>query len=91
MCHIDCNVEPLSRFGPTNVEQVCGRNDLVEGVIVDGIWLPLKFRVGSIHSLMDTKFIEVTPVGWIQFSASVILWIGVVISDSLAAQVVVSA
>ena len=35
---------------------------------------------------MDTKFIQVGPVSRIQLSAAVILWIGVVIRDSLAAQ-----
>ena len=91
MCHIYRNVEPLSGFGPANIEQVCRRNDLVEGVVVNRIRLPLKLRVGSIHSLMDTKFIEVGPISRIQLSAAVILWIGVVIRDSFAAQVIVSA
>jgi hypothetical protein len=40
---------------------------------------------------MYTKFIEIGPIGRIQLSAAVILWIGVVIRDSLAAQVIVGA
>ena len=40
---------------------------------------------------MDTKFIEIGPIGRIQLSAAVILWIGVMIRDSFAAQVIVSA
>src|SRR5258708_948731 len=88
--HIDCDVEPLTGFGPANIEQICRRNNLVEGVIVDRIWLALKLRVGSIYSLMDTKFIEVGPISGIQFSAAVILWIAVVIRGPFASQVIVS-
>ena len=40
---------------------------------------------------MDTKFIEIGPISRIQLSATVILWIGVMIRDSLAAQVIVAA
>ena len=40
---------------------------------------------------MDTKLIEVGPVNVIQLSTAVILWIGIVIRDSFAAQVVVGA
>src|ERR1700693_5274096 len=90
MCHIHSDVEPLSGFGPAYVEQVCRRNNLIEWVVVDRICLPLRLRVGSIHCLMDTKFIQVGPIGRVQLSAAVILWIGVVIRDSFAAQVVVS-
>jgi hypothetical protein len=32
VCHIHSDVEPLSGFGPANIEQVCRRNNLVEGV-----------------------------------------------------------
>jgi hypothetical protein len=39
---------------------------------------------------MDTKFVEVAPIGLVQLSAAVILWIGVVIRDPFAAQVIVS-
>src|ERR1700736_211331 len=91
MCHIHSDVEPLSWLGPAYIEQVCGRNNLVEGVVVHRIWLAVKLCVGSIHSLADTKFVEVGPTGRVQLSAAVVLWIGVVIRDSFAAQVVVSA
>src|SRR5579859_5244017 len=87
--HVDRYVEPLSRFGPANIWQVSRRNNLVEGVIVNSIWLPFEFRVGSIHSLMDAKFIEVGPVGRIQLSAAVILGVGIVIGNSFATQVVI--
>ena len=40
---------------------------------------------------MDTKFIQVATVSRIQFSAAVICRIGIVIRDSLAAQVIVCA
>ena len=40
---------------------------------------------------MDRKFIVVGPIGRIQLSAAVILWIGVMIRNSFAAQVIVSA
>jgi hypothetical protein len=40
---------------------------------------------------MDTEFVEVAPISRIQLSTAVILWIGVVIRDSLASQVIVSA
>ena len=40
---------------------------------------------------MHTKFIEIGPIGRIQLPAAVIRWIGVVIRDSLAAQVIVGA
>src|ERR1700683_183831 len=89
--HIYRNVEPLSGLGPANIEQVWRRNNLVEGVVVNRIRLPVKLRVGSIDSLMDTKFIQVGPISRVQLSAAVILWIGVVIRDSFAAQVIVSA
>src|ERR1700721_347589 len=90
LCHIYRDVEPLSGFGPANVEQICRRNNLVEGVVVNWFRFPVELRVGSIHSLMDTKFVEVGPIGWIQLSTAVILWIAVVIRDPFAAQVVVS-
>jgi PAS domain S-box-containing protein len=35
LCHFYGYVEPLSGFGPTNIEQVCRRNNLVEEVVVD--------------------------------------------------------
>jgi hypothetical protein len=91
VCDIHSDVELLSGLGPAYLEQVCGRNNLIEGVVVDRTWRPLKLRVGSIHSLMDTKFIQVGPVSRIQLSTAVVLWIGVVIRDSFAAQVAVSA
>src|SRR5271168_234285 len=91
MFHINRDVEPLSGFGPANIEQVRRRNNLVEGVVVNRIWLAVKLRVGSIHSLVDTKFVEVGPIGRVQLSAAVILWIAVVIRDPFAAQVIVSA
>src|SRR5579864_8763818 len=91
MCYIYCDVEPLSGLGPANVGKVGGRNNLVEGVVVNRIRLPVELRVGSIHSLMDTKFIEVASICWIQLSAAVVLGVGVVISDSFAAQVIVGA
>src|SRR6202011_1325957 len=91
VCHIYSDVEPLSGFGPANIEQVCRRNNLVEGVVVNRIWLAVQLRVGSILSLVDTKFVEVGPISRVQLSAAVVLWIGVVIRDSFAAQVVVSA
>src|SRR5690348_8152014 len=91
MWQIYSYVEPLSGFGPANVGQLCRRNNLVEGVVVDRVWLSLKFRIGSIHSFMDTKFVEVGPIGRVQLSAAVILWIAVVIRDPFAAQVIVSA
>src|SRR5580693_7311387 len=91
MCGLYGQVEPLSGFGPANIEQVCRRHNLVEGVVVNRIRLPAEFRVGSIHSLMYTKFIEISPIGRIQLSAAMIRWIGVVIRDSLAAQVIVGA
>src|ERR1700675_1252055 len=90
MCHIHSDVGPLSGFGPTNIRQVFRRNNLVEGVVVHRIWLAVKLRVGSIHSLVDTKFVEVGPIGRVQLSAAVILWITVVIRDPFAAQVIVS-
>ena len=40
---------------------------------------------------MDTEFVEVAPIGRIQLSTAVVLWIGVVIRDSFAAQVIVGA
>jgi hypothetical protein len=40
---------------------------------------------------MDTEFIEIGPVSRIQLSAAMILGIGVVIRNSLAAQVIVGA
>jgi hypothetical protein len=40
---------------------------------------------------MDAKFIEVSPVGRIQLSAAVILWVSIVIGHSLAAQVIIGA
>ena len=43
------------------------------------------------HSLVDTEFVEVAPIGRIQLSTAMVLWIGVVIRDSFAAQVVVGA
>ena len=39
---------------------------------------------------MNTKFVKVGPISRVQFSAAVILWIGVVIRDTFAAQVIVS-
>ena len=89
--HVYSDVEPLSGFGPAHIGQLRGRNDLVEGVVVDRIWLPLKFRVGSIYSFMDTKFVEVGPISGIQFCAAVVLWIGIVIRNSFAAQFTVGA
>src|SRR5580658_2569257 len=89
-CHIYSDVEPLSGFGPANIEQVCRRNNLVEGVVVNRIRLPVELRVGSIHSLVDTEFVEVGPIGRVQLSTAVILRIAVVIRDPFAAQVVVS-
>ena len=67
------------------------RNNFVERVVVNGIRLPVKLRGGGIHSLMNAKLIEVGSISRIQLSAAVILWIGVVIRDSLAALVVVGA
>ena len=90
MCHIYSDVEPLSGFGPANIEQICRRNNLVEGVVVDWFRLPVELRVGSIHSLLDTKFVEVGPIGRVQLSAAVILWIAVMVRDTFAAQVIVS-
>src|SRR5580692_588094 len=90
ICNIYCDVEPLSGLGPTNVEQVCRRSNLVEGVVVNRIRLPVELRVRSIHSLVDTKFVEVGPIGRVQLSAAVILWIAVMICDPFAAQVIVS-
>src|SRR5579863_7765660 len=91
MCHINSDVEPLSRFGPANVGQLCGGDNLVEGVVVDRIWLAVELRVGSIHSLVDTEFVEVGPIDRVQLSAAVILWITVVIREPFPAQVIVSA
>src|SRR5258708_12470352 len=86
--YIDCDVEPLTGFGPANIEQIRRRNNLVEGVIVDRIWLALKLGVGSIYSLMDTKFIEVGPTSRLPLSAAVILRIALVIPASLPSQLI---
>jgi hypothetical protein len=40
---------------------------------------------------MDTKFIEVSPIGRIQLSAAVILRVSVVIRHAFAAQIIVAA
>src|ERR1700721_3351882 len=88
---IHCDFEPLSGFGPANIEQVCRRNYLVERVFVNRLRLPVEFRERSIHSLVDTKFVEVAPIGRVQLSAAVIPWIAVVIRDRFAAQVIVGA
>src|SRR5579862_4666291 len=45
LCYVDCDVEPLSRLGPANVHQVSRGNDLVVGIVVDLIRLPVKLRV----------------------------------------------
>jgi hypothetical protein len=45
LCHIYRYVEPLSGFGPANIKEVCRWHDLVEGVVVKRIWLPLKPRL----------------------------------------------
>src|SRR4029077_15020330 len=90
VCHIYSDVEPLSGFGPANIEQVSRRNNLVEGVVVNRIWLAVHLRVRSVPALTYTKFVEVGPIGRVQLSAGVILWIAVVIPDPFAAQVIVS-
>jgi hypothetical protein len=91
MCHVDGNVEPLSGFGPANIEQICGRNNFVEGIVVNRIRLSVEFRVGSIYALMDTKLVQIAPISRIQLSAAVILRIRVVIRDPFTTQVIVGA
>ena len=40
---------------------------------------------------MDTKFIEVSPIGWIQLSAAVIRRVSIVIRHPFATQIIVGA
>src|SRR5580698_375336 len=77
-------IEPFAGLGPANIGQVSRRNNLVEGVVVNLCGLPFELRIGSIHSLMEAKFIEVGPIGRIQLSTAVILWIAVVIRHPFA-------
>jgi hypothetical protein len=91
VCHIYCDVEPLSGLGPANVGRVGGGTILSKGLSSIGSGFRLNFRVGSIHSLMDTEFVEIGPISRIQLSAAVILWIGAMIRNSFAAQVIPSA
>jgi hypothetical protein len=45
LCYVDCDVEPLSGLGPADVDQVPRGNDLIEGVVVNLIRLPVNLRV----------------------------------------------
>ncbi len=40
---------------------------------------------------MNTEFIEVASVGRIQFSATMILWVSIVIRHSFTAQIIIGA
>ena len=87
---ITVRFKPLSRLGPANIWQVCRRHNLNEGVVVNRIRLPVELRGRKHPLLVHTKLVEVGPIGRVQLSTAVILWIAIVIRDFLAAQAIVS-
>src|SRR3974390_2833285 len=63
--NLNCDVEPLAGFRPTDVKQIGGRYDLVVGVVVN---LRVEFELGvrGVDAFVDAELVEVCSVGGVE-------------------------
>lgn len=85
---IDREIEPFTRFGPPDVEKALWRSDEVVRAVVGA---DVAFGVGGIDAFVVAELVEVLAVEGVQMAAAKIFRGGIVVSDSFAAGIVVSA
>lgn len=86
MCDVHCHVEPLTRLCPTDIELIFRWLHQIVRTIVN---LVVKFRIRSVHPFVHSEGVQVRPIRRIQAAAAVVLRIGIMVCDSLPAEIIV--
>jgi hypothetical protein len=85
--NLNCDIEPLPGFGPSDIELIFrGLND----VIWTTVNLVVKLGVGNVDALVHSELVQVRSVRWIENSAAVVPGIEIMVRDAFPAEIVVS-
>ena len=87
LAYVDGDVDPLPRLGPTDVKRTHRRLIAVKGIVIDAA----AFGVGDVDALVHPEFMQRVPIDGVEHAASVVDPIGIVVGDTLPAEVVIRA
>ena len=87
-CHLHRKVEPLPWLRPSDIQLVLRRLHQIVRIVVD---LIVKLGIRDVHALIHAELVQISTIRRIEPPTPVVLGIGVVIRDPLAAAIVVSA
>jgi hypothetical protein len=86
--HLNCDIEPLPGFGPSDIELIFrGLNDVI-GTTIN---LVVKLGVGNVDALFHSELIQVRSIRRIENSAAVVPGVKIMVRDAFPAEIVVGA